>query len=179
MDKIVLNLPNEDTSRCLHSCLCSKNASVHAGIRVKPHECNDTSKVAAVATGKCTIDANLLLMTMDIRTTIALVRDVGLEIGEVRATKVNERFQTSRSEIYAYGDRVENSNTPTSKLSYAPLSSTANKHGKVIGDSATGSDSEFAGALGTITFKAVDFNAGRIGLSENDCLGLGIPVVVR
>ncbi|MGB9620525.1 MAG: rhodanese-like domain-containing protein, partial [Armatimonadota bacterium] len=104
-------------------------------------------------------------------------QDAGLEIGETGAIKVNEYLQTSDPSIYAGGDCVENPHLITGKPVYVPLGSTANKHGRVLGDNVTGGSTRFEGVLGTVVFKAFDFNVGRVGLSETECARLGIPCV--
>jgi len=135
-------------------------------------------KVTAVVTDKCRIDADLVLMAIGVRPNVKLACDAGLEIGETGAIKVNQHLQTSDPDIYAGGDCVENINRLTGKPCYVPLGSTANKHGRVIGDNVTGGDSAFPGVLGTVIFKAFDFNVARVGLSEKDCIGFGIPYLV-
>lgn len=86
-------------------------------------------------------------------------------------------MQTSDPDIYAGGDCVESTNRLTGKPCYVPLGSTANKHGRIIGDNVTGGNSTFPGVLGTVIFKAFDFSVGRVGLSEKECAEQGIPCI--
>lgn len=178
MDTVVPAFLDEDLAYHLQSHLCSKDVSVHTGTRVESLEGDDTGKVTAVITDKCRLDADLVLMAIGVRPNVKLARDAGLEIGETGAIKVDEHLQTSDPDIYAGGDCVENINRLTGKPCYVPLGSTANKHGRVIGDNVSGGDSAFPGVLGTVIFKAFDFNVGRVGLSEKDCVRLGIPHLI-
>ena len=54
----------------------------------------------------------------------------------------------------------------TGRKVYLPLGSTANKHGRVIGDNVTGGSSKFPGVTLTAVFKVLDFNVGKTGLSK-------------
>lgn len=178
MDTVVPAFLDPDMAHHLESHLCSKGVKVHTGTTVEAFEGDDAGKVTAVVSDKCRIEADLVLMAIGVRPNVMLARDAGLDIGETGAIKVNERLQTSDPDIYAGGDCVENINRLTGKPCYVPLGSTANKHGRVIGDNITGGDSKFPGVLGTAVFKAFDFNVGRVGLSEKDCTRLGIPYLV-
>jgi rhodanese-related sulfurtransferase len=109
---------------------------------------------------------------------VKLAQDAGLEIGVTGAIKVDAHLQTSDPDIYAGGDCVENVHRLTGRACYIPLGSTANKHGRVIGDNVTGRATTFPGVLGTVIFKAFDISVGRVGLSERDCAAQGIPYLV-
>ena len=178
MDTVVPTFLDEDLAHHLEKHLSSKGVSVYTGTKVESLEGDDAGNVTAVVTDKCRLDADLVLMAIGVRPNVKLARDAGLEIGETGAIKINERLQTSDPDIYAGGDCVENINRLTGKPCYVPLGSTANKHGRVIGDNVTGGNSTFPGVLGTVIFKAFDFSIGRVGLSETDCIRLGIPYLV-
>lgn len=178
MDTVVPTFLDADLANHLEKHLRSKEVSIHTGTRVESLEGDDAGKVTTVVTDKCKLDADLVLMAIGVRPNIKLARDAGLEIGDTGAIKVNERMQTSDPDIYAGGDCVESINRLTGRPCYVPLGSTANKHGRIIGDNVTGGDSVFSGVLGTVIFKAFDFNVGRVGLSETDCIRLGIPYLI-
>jgi len=178
MQTVVPAFLDEDLAYHLESHLRSRDVSVYTGVKVDSLEGDDAGRVAAVITDRCRIDADLVLMAIGVRPNIKLARDAGLEIGETGAIRVNERMQTSAPDIFAGGDCVENTNRLTGKPCYVPLGSTANKHGRVIGDNVSGGDSVFPGVLGTVIFKAFDLSIGRVGLSVKDCVKLGIPHLV-
>ncbi len=177
MDTVVPAFLDEDLARHLEKHLAAKGVTVYTGTKVESLEGDDAGKVTTVVTDKRRIDADLVLVAIGVRPNVKLARDAGLEIGETGAIKVNDRLRTSDPDIYAGGDCVENINRLTGNPCYVPLGSTANKHGRVIGDNVTGGDSRFPGVLGTVIFKAFDFSVGRVGLSEKDCVRLGIPHV--
>jgi NADPH-dependent 2,4-dienoyl-CoA reductase/sulfur reductase-like enzyme/rhodanese-related sulfurtransferase len=175
MGTVVPTFLDEDLARHLEKHLVSKGVNVYTSTRVESLESDDAGKVTAIITDKRRIDADLVLMAIGVRPNVKLARDASLEIGETGAIKVNERLETSDPDIYAGGDCVESVNRLTGSPCYVPLGSTANKHGRVIGDNVTGGDSVFPGVLGTVIFKAFDYSVGRVGLSEKDCIRLEIP----
>jgi rhodanese-related sulfurtransferase len=59
-----------------------------------------------------------------------------------------------------------------------PLGSTANRHGRVIGDNVTGGSSTFPGITRTTVFKVLDYNVGKTGLNEREAKEAGYDPVV-
>jgi rhodanese-related sulfurtransferase len=87
-------------------------------------------------------------------------------------------MQTNLLDIYACGDCTEQFHVVAGKTAYRPLGSTANKTGRIAGDSMTGGDLEFRGILGTVIFKIFDMTVAQTGLSEREAIEQGYEVVV-
>lgn len=100
-----------------------------------------------------------------------------MEIGSKRGISVNHLLQTSDPTVYAGGDCVENTHRITGKKVLAPLGSTANKHGRVIGTNITGGNLEFPGIMGTAVAKIFECNVARTGLSEQEAKENGYDVI--
>ncbi|MEN6357545.1 MAG: FAD-dependent oxidoreductase [Armatimonadota bacterium] len=177
MDTLVPVFLDAELAAHLEKHIKGKGVNVMTGTKVLGMEADDTGQVSRVITDKGEVDTQMVLVAIGVRPNVKLAKDAGLDIGETGAIKVNERLQTNDSNIYAGGDCAETWNRITGKSAYVPLGSTANKHGRIIGDNITGGNSTFDGVLGTVIFKAFDFNAGRVGLSEKDCIRLGMPYV--
>ncbi len=175
MDSVVPTLLDEDMARHLETYLRSRGIAIHTGTKVESLQGGDAGRVTEVVTSKEWLEADLVLLAIGVRPNVKLARDAGLEISSVGAIKVNERLQTSDPNIYAGGDCAQTVNRLTGIECYVPLGSTANKHGRVIGDNVCGGGTAFPGVLGTAIFKAFGFNVGRVGLSERDCGKEGIP----
>jgi len=101
----------------------------------------------------------------------------GLEVGETGDIKVNEYLQTNDPDIYAGGDCVRNIHLLTGKPVFAPMGSTANKHGRVIANNIMGYGEKFKGVLGTAVVKVFDYNVGKSGLTETQAREAGFEVV--
>ncbi|MDH7600730.1 MAG: FAD-dependent oxidoreductase [Armatimonadota bacterium] len=177
LPSIVPAVLDSEMAAHLQRHLESRGVTVLTDTRVLCFEGDDRGAVREVVTDKGNITAQLVLIAIGVRPNVKLAQDAGLELGETGAIKVNEHLQTSDPCIYAGGDCVESVHLITGKPIYAPLGSTANKHGRVIGDNVTGGNTKFEGVLGTVVFKAFDFNVGKVGLSESDCKKHGIPCV--
>jgi NADPH-dependent 2,4-dienoyl-CoA reductase/sulfur reductase-like enzyme/rhodanese-related sulfurtransferase len=124
------------------------------------------------------IPADLVLISAGVRPNTALAKAAEIELGVSGAIRVNTKMQTSQPDIYACGDCIEQFHAVTGKPVYRPLGSTANKTGRIAGDSMTGGDLEFRGILGTGIFKIFDMTVAQTGLSEHEALALGYHVQV-
>ena len=119
------------------------------------------------------ISAGLVLVAAGIRPRNELARQAGIELGESGAIRVNERMETSRSDIYAAGDCAESINLITGEPIWMPLGSTANKQGRVAGVSVTGGDADHRGVVKTEITKVFDLTAARTGLSKEEAKEAG------
>ncbi|OPY86282.1 MAG: NADH peroxidase [Smithella sp. PtaU1.Bin162] len=132
--------------------------------------------VKKVITDKGKIDADLVVMAIGTRPNVQLAADAGLAIGSLGGINVNLFLRTSDPNIYAGGDCVENVSRITQKKMLAPMGSTANKHGRIIGTNVTGGSETFPGVLGTAVVKLFDYNVGRVGLTQEQAKAEGYDV---
>jgi rhodanese-related sulfurtransferase len=116
-------------------------------------------------------------LAVGVRPDVRLANEAGLELGPTGAIAVNQYLQTSDPDIYAGGDCVENTHLLTGNKVFAPMGSTANKHGRVIGTNVTGGGELFPGVLGTIVMKVFDYNVGGTGLGEKQARDAGFDVI--
>jgi NADPH-dependent 2,4-dienoyl-CoA reductase/sulfur reductase-like enzyme len=144
----------------LEKHLREKGVDLLLGQRVTGFEGDDDGWVTKVITEKTELGANLVLLAIGVKPNTRLAKDAGLEIGATGGIAVNPHLQTSDPDIYAGGDCVENVHLVTGQKILAPLGSTANKHGRVIGTNVTGGDESFPGVLSTSIAKVFDYNVG-------------------
>ena len=156
--------------------LRAKGVNVICGRRVIGFV-DDGGNVAGVRVGDDGVDASLVLLALGVRPDVCLARQAGLTIGATGGLAVNEYLRTSDPDIYAGGDCVEQVNLVTGEKMLAPLGSTANKHGRVIGTNVTGGRETFPGVMGTAIAKVFEINVGRTGLSEDQAQGAGFEVI--
>lgn len=124
------------------------------------------------------ITADMVLLSTGVQPNTELAAAVGIELGVAGAIRVNTKMQTNLADIYACGDCTEQFHVVTGKSIYRPLGSTANKTGRIAGDSITGGNLEFRGILGTGIFKIFDMTVAQTGLSEREAVEEGYDVVV-
>ncbi|MDF2501150.1 MAG: npr [Anaerosporomusa subterranea] len=135
------------------------------------------TKVTAVKTDKRTIPANLVILAIGARPNIELAKAAGLAIGTTGAIAVDDEMRTSDPDIFAGGDCAENVNILSGQKAFAPMGSTANKHGRVIGENLCGGHVKFKGVLNTVIAKVHSLTVGKTGLSERDAKQLGYDYI--
>lgn len=134
-------------------------------------------RVQAVVTDKQSLPADVVILALGARPNVELARQAGLDIGPSGAIAVNEYLQTSDPDIYAGGDCAENIHLVSGEKVFAPMGSTANKHGRVIGENLCGGCVPFRGVLGTAVVKIFDLHVGKVGLTERQARAAGFEYV--
>lgn len=111
-------------------------------------------------------EADMYIVATGVRPNTELAESIGVEIGETRAIKVNEKMQTNIKDIYAVGDVAEAYHAITKKPIYLPLATTASKMGRIAGDVITGGDLTFKGILGTSVVRLFGNTIAGTGMTE-------------
>lgn len=174
---VLQTLLDAEVAALLTRHLEEKGVSLLLSQKVLGFEGDKGGKVRWVVTEKDRVETDIVLLAIGVRPNVKLAQDAGLAMGTSGAISVNDYLETSDPDIYAGGDCVENTSLITGSKVYAPMGSTANKHGRTIGTNVTGGRDRFPGVLGTIMLKAFDYNVGRVGLSENEAREAGFEVV--
>jgi len=175
LDRALPKLLDPEIAAYLEKHLRDKGVRLLAGQPVMAFEGNQW--VHEVVSRDARLEADLVVMALGAKPNVGLARECGLALGSTGGVAVNEHLLTNDLDIYAGGDCVENVNRVSGKAVLAPLGSTANKHGRVIGTNVTGGSETFPGVLGTAIAKVFDCNVGRVGLSESEARHAGFEVV--
>jgi NADPH-dependent 2,4-dienoyl-CoA reductase/sulfur reductase-like enzyme/rhodanese-related sulfurtransferase len=170
-------LLEEEAAAYLARYLRSKGVEVRCGSRVTRIKADDQGNVQKAATEKGDVPADLVLIAVGVRPNSKLAKEAGLDIGGIGEIKVDAYLQTSDPDIFAGGDCVRNTHLLTGKPVFAPMGSTANKHGRVIANNIMGHGERFKGVLGTAVIKVFDYNVGKTGLTETQAREAGFEVV--
>jgi NADPH-dependent 2,4-dienoyl-CoA reductase/sulfur reductase-like enzyme/rhodanese-related sulfurtransferase len=169
MEQIMPGLLDPDMATCLTWEMRKNDIEILTSEKVIRLESTEDGKVSKVITDKREIETDMVLLAAGVRPNVALAKDAGLEIGETGAIAVNECMQTSDKSIFAGGDCVECNHRLTGNKIYAPLGSTANKHGRIIGSNLAGESEQFPGVLGTSILKSLGINIAKTGLTAAEC----------
>ena len=170
----ILRILDLDMARLVEQHMESHGVKVMTGTRLEAIE-GDTS-VSAVQTSAGRLPADMVVMAIGVRPNTTLAQTAGLDIGSTGGIKVNERMQTSDSDIYAAGDCVECTDLMTGKGCFIPLGSTANKQGRVAAVNLCGGNDSFPGVLGSTVCKVFDFCVARTGLGEEAARQNGLDI---
>ena len=157
--------------------LKEKGVKLLCGQRVSGFEGDEKGRVKKVIAEDTELEAELVLLAIGVKPNIKLAQEAGLSIGETGGIAVNKELQTSDRDIYAGGDCVENVNLITKRRMLAPMGSTANKHGRVIGSNVTGGCETFPSVLGTSIARVFDYTVALVGLNEAQARKAGYEVV--
>lgn len=166
-DQVMPGILDRDIADYVRLHLEDNDVELALGEQVMKFEPDESGeRVAAVVTDNRTIEADCVILGVGTRPNDILAREAGLFCD--RGIVINDNCQTSDPDIYAGGDCVVNRfvRKTVSERMYAPLGSTANKHGRVIANHIAGRPTPFPGINGTGIVKCFDFTVGRTGLTE-------------
>lgn len=124
------------------------------------------------------IQTDIILVAAGIRPRTELAKKAQIEIGKTGAIKVDSKMRTSNPDIFACGDCAESFFLLDSTPIYRPLGSTANKMGRITGESLFDKGLSFRGILGTGIFKVFDMAVAQTGLTESRAKEKSIDVAV-
>jgi NADPH-dependent 2,4-dienoyl-CoA reductase/sulfur reductase-like enzyme/rhodanese-related sulfurtransferase len=177
MSQLLPGLLDLEVSLLLENYLASRGVKVVKGSPVSRIVGERGRAVAVETADGRKVDVDLVLIAIGVRPNVELAREAGLAIGPTGAIAVDEHLRTSDPAIYAGGDCAECTHTVTGEKVYAPMGSTANKHGRVIADNIHGMETVFPGVAGTAVFKVLDWNCGAPGMTERKARQLGSDAV--
>ncbi len=170
--KITPNL-DEDMAKYLEKELISRGINIKTNCSI-----TDLSDNKAVLSDGTVLDCDIAILSTGVRPQTKLAQESGVEIGVTKAIKVNKKMQTNIENIYACGDCIETYSSITNKPVYRPLGSTANKTGRIAGDTCTGGKLEYKGNLGTGIFKLFDLTVATTGLNAKEAIENGFDIEI-
>lgn len=179
MPTILSRLLDGEMARNLEKKLRAEKAIIMTGAKALEFKAGEGGKVAAVVLDNGEeIETDFVVVAAGVRPNVELAKATGLAIGPSGAIAVDEFLRTSDPHIFAGGDCAENTHIVSGAKVFAPMGSTANRHGRIIGDNVTGGASKFPGITGTAVLKVLGVNVGRTGLTEDDARAHGFDPVV-
>jgi NADPH-dependent 2,4-dienoyl-CoA reductase/sulfur reductase-like enzyme/peroxiredoxin family protein/rhodanese-related sulfurtransferase/TusA-related sulfurtransferase len=121
-----------------------------------------------------TVSCDMAILAIGVRPESKLAKDAALELGGTGGILVSEKMLTSDPNIYAVGDAVQVKHLVSGAESLIPLAGPANRQGRIAADNIFGRDSAYRHTQGTAICKIFDLAIGMTGLSEKNCLSLGL-----
>lgn len=121
---------------------------------------------------------DFVIIAAGVRPCIQLAVDAGIELGESGAIKVDNKMRTNVEDIWAIGDCAEKLHLISKKNIFAPLSSIANKEGRICALNIAGKESKtFNGIIGSSVVKYFNFSMSKSGLADFEAKNLGFEPV--
>lgn len=170
----LLNTLDYDMATLVHSKLRSKGIDLKIGGNVVAFEETETG-LNVLLENEQPIGTDMVLLAIGISPENTLAKKAGLELGLKSAIAVNDKMETSVSDIYAVGDAVQIKHIVTGNDAVIALAGPANKQGRIAADNICGLDSHYKGSLGSSVIKLFDMTAAVTGLTEKAANISGIP----
>jgi NADPH-dependent 2,4-dienoyl-CoA reductase/sulfur reductase-like enzyme len=120
--------------------------------------------VTSVDLDSGTVPADIVIVGVE--PNVELAADAGIETGETGAIATDEYGRTNYETVFAAGDCAEATNVVTGKPDHVPLALTANRAGRAIGQTVTGTPTKVGEIAGTAIVKAFDLGAARTGVLD-------------
>ncbi len=125
------------------------------------------------------LHADVVILSIGVRSDTRLARAAGLEIGKVGGIFVNEFLQTSNPDIYAVGDVIEFNCPITHKPSNTFLAGPANKQGRICANNIVfGNTRRYKGAINTAIAKVFDMTVATAGVPVKKLKANGMESLV-
>lgn len=123
---------------------------------------------------KDTLNADMMVMAIGAVPDTILAKNAGLALGIKDSIAVNDRMETSHSDIYAVGDAVQIKNFVTGSDTLISLAGPANKQGRIAADNICGGNSRYTGGQGSSVIKIFDLTAASTGINERTAVQSGL-----
>lgn len=120
--------------------------------------------------------ADMVILAIGVSPETTLAKDAGLELGIKGSIVVNDRMETSISDIYAVGDAVQVKHFVTGQDALISLAGPANKQGRIAADNICGGDSHYTGSQGSSVIKIFGMTAATTGVNETNARKTGLDV---
>ncbi|MDF3076917.1 MAG: cdr [Sphingobacteriaceae bacterium] len=145
--------------------LREKGIHLHLNTAVTGFEKED-GRLKVQLQDKADLEADLVILSIGVRSDTKLAENAGLKIGQARGIWVNEYLQTSDPDIYAVGDAIEYANPISGQTTITFLAGPANKQGRICANNLVfGNNQKYNGSINTAIVKLFDLTLGAAGMA--------------
>ena len=173
--KQLMNPFDADMASFIHAEVRKHGVKLALGYTVEGFVEKD-SGVDVLLKDNAPLHADMVVLAIGVTPDTALAKEAGLELGIKGSIVVNDRMETSVSDIYAAGDAVQVKHYVTGEDALISLAGPANKQGRIIADNICGGDSRYLGSQGSSVIKVFDMTAAATGINETNAKKAGLDV---
>lgn len=123
------------------------------------------------------IKSDLVILSIGVEPASNLAKESNIKLGLKNGILVNEKFETSRKDIYAVGDAIIVKNYITKEDTLIPLASPANRQGRQLADILNGLEVNYKGTLGTSIVRIFNQTIAQTGLNEKQLKDYNYKVI--
>ena len=173
--KQLMNPFDADMASFIHNEMRKHGVKLALGHTVEGFEEKDGG-VDVLLKDETPLHADMVVLAIGVTPDTGLAKEAGLELGIKGSILVNDRMETSISDIYAVGDAVQVKHFVTGQDALISLAGPANKQGRIAADNICGGDSRYAGSQGSSVIKIFDMTAASTGVNETNARKAGLDV---
>ena len=173
--KQLMNPFDADMASFIHNEMRKHGVKLALGHTVEGFEERDGG-VDVLLKDEQPLHADMVILAIGVSPETTLAKDAGLELGIKGSIVVNDRMETSVSDIYAVGDAVQVKHFVTGQDALISLAGPANKQGRIAADNICGGDSHYTGSQGSSVIKVFDMTAATTGVNETNARQAGLDV---
>ena len=165
--KQLMNPFDADMASFIHNEMRKHGVKLALGHTVEGFEERDGG-VDVLLKDEQPLHADMVILAIGVSPETTLAKDAGLELGIKGSIVVNDRMETSISDIYAVGDAVQVKHFVTGQDALISLAGPANKQGRIAADNICGGDSHYTGSQGSSVIKIFGMTAATTGVNETN-----------
>lgn len=120
------------------------------------------------------IPCDFVTIAAGVRPATDFLRNSGLELGERGEIIVDDYLKTNLEGVWALGDAASCINFVSKKRTVIPLAGPANRQARIAADNICGLETKYQHTQGTAIAKVFDMAVASTGLTEQECLALGL-----
>ncbi len=173
--KQLMNPFDADVASFIHGEMRKHGVKLALGHTVEGFEEKDGG-VEVLLKGEKSLHADMVVLAIGVTPDTHLAEEAGLELGVKKSIVVNDRLETSVTDIYAAGDAVQVKHRVSGAETLISLAGPANKQGRIIADNICGGDSRYPGSMGSSVIKVFDMTAAVTGMNETNARKAGLDV---
>ena len=173
--KQLMNPFDADMASFIHNEMRKHGVKLALGHTVEGFEERDGG-VDVLLKDEQPLHADMVILAIGVSPETTLAKDAGLELGIKGSIVVNDRMETSISDIYAVGDAVQVKHFVTGQDALISLAGPANKQGRIAADNICGGDSHYTGSQGSCVIKIFGMTAATTGVNETNARKTGLDV---
>lgn len=170
----IMKTLDQDMSEDICGLMKKKGITLLLSENLTAFEANESGKVTCILTDKRKIEAELVILGMGVTPNSELAKLAGIKLCDTAAIQVNDRMETSASNVWAAGDCASSYHILKKKHQFIALGTIANKHGLIAGSNISEETLSFPGVIGTAITKFLELEISRTGLSETEAKALEI-----
>jgi NADPH-dependent 2,4-dienoyl-CoA reductase/sulfur reductase-like enzyme/rhodanese-related sulfurtransferase len=154
--------------------------SVHTYVRSKgvklalSHMANEITDKGVVLQDGGFVAADMVVLSVGVRPATDFLSGSGVNLGRRGEILTDDYLHTNVDSIWAVGDAIGVKHFVSGEHTVIPLACPANKQARLVADNIKGRNTKYRGSLGTAIAKVFEMAVASTGLSEKDCIRLGI-----